>query len=208
MTPVRVEAKQISKMYNRRTIFKEISFSLAHHDTLAIIGSNGAGKSTLSKIIAGIISATTGSLEYYVDDRKTDIEEFKHHIGFVSPYLNLYDEFTAKENLEILSSIGSLFSLANGTINESLDRVGLLSRKNDLVSTYSSGMKQRLKYAFALIHTPALLILDEPTSNLDENGITIVREIVRQQKDRGALIVATNDADEAQWCEKSIHVGN
>jgi heme exporter protein A len=207
MSKVSITANDLSKDFNRRPIFRDISFSLSLPSSLAITGKNGAGKSTLSKILAGLISSTQGSISYMLNDKYVGIEEFKHHIGFVSPYLNLYDEFTALENLQLLSRIRATTQQNEGRMKDMLSLVNLWQRRDDLVGTFSSGMKQRLKYAFALLHNPIVLILDEPTSNLDEEGIEFVQRIVKQQKEEGVLIVATNDKEEAGWCAQEIHVG-
>ena len=206
MSPITITAQGISKDFNRKEIFKDITFSLSSPASLSITGKNGAGKSTLSKIIAGLISSTRGSLTYSIDGNKIGIEEFKHHIGFVSPYLNLYDEFTALENLQILSRIRTSIGSYEERIKELLSLVGLWDRRDDYVGTFSSGMKQRLKYAFALLHHPAVLILDEPTSNLDAEGIDIIKKIVHEQQKANILIIATNDREEAAWCTQQIPV--
>ena len=207
MNHVFMTATEIAKDFNRRPIFRDISFSLSSPSSLAISGKNGAGKSTLSKILAGLISSTRGSITYTLNDKQVGIEEFKHHIGFVSPYLNLYDEFTALENLQLLSRIRATTQQNETRMKDLLRLVSLWKRKDDLVGTFSSGMKQRLKYAFALLHNPIVLILDEPTSNLDDEGIEFVQRMVKQQKEEGVLIVATNDKKEAGWCAQEIHVG-
>jgi heme exporter protein A len=207
MNHVFMTATEIAKDFNRRPIFRDISFSLSSPSSLAISGKNGAGKSTLSKILAGLISSTRGSITYTLNDKQVGIEEFKHHIGFVSPYLNLYDEFTALENLQLLSRIRATTQQNETRMKDLLRLVSLWKRKDDLVGTFSSGMKQRLKYAFALLHNPIVLILDEPTSNLDDEGIEFVQRMVKQQKEEGVLIVATNDKKEACWCAQEIHVG-
>jgi heme exporter protein A len=121
--------------------------------------------------------------------------------------LNLYDEFTALENLQFLSRIRSAALQNDERMKELLMVVGLWSRRDDIVGTFSSGMKQRLKYAFALLHHPAVLILDEPTSNLDAEGIEVIREIIRKQKETNILIIATNNKEEARWCSQQIQVG-
>lgn len=144
---------------------------------------------------------------YSVDTKQIEIEDFKHHIGFVSPYLNLYDEFTALENLQFLSSIRGTSQQNSQRIKDLLTRVGLWSRRDDAVGTFSSGMKQRLKYAFALLHEPAVLILDEPTSNLDAEGIDIVAQIMQEQKKSNILIIATNNSEEASSCTQQIQLG-
>jgi heme exporter protein A len=207
MNRVTITTTGVAKDFNRRQIFENISFSLSSSSSLAITGKNGAGKSTLSKILAGLIGSTRGSITYTLNGKQVGIEEFKHYIGFVSPYLNLYDEFTALENLQLLSRIRATTQQNEGRMKELLSLVNLWQRRDDLVGTFSSGMKQRLKYAFALLHNPIVLILDEPTSNLDEEGIEFVQRMVKQQKEEGVLIVATNDKEEAGWCAQEIHVG-
>jgi len=207
MNRIVLSAENITKDFNRRPVFRDISFSLSSPSSLAITGKNGAGKSTLSKILAGLLCSTRGSITYTVNDKQVGIEEFKHSIGFVSPYLNLYDEFTALENLQVLSRIRASTQQNEGKMKDLLNLVSLWQRKDDLVGTFSSGMKQRLKYAFALLQNPMVLILDEPTSNLDEEGIEFVRRVVQKQKEEGVLIVATNDKAEAGWCAQEIHVG-
>jgi heme exporter protein A len=207
MNPISITVHGLSKDFNRITIFKDISFSLSSPASLSITGKNGAGKSTLSKILAGLLSSTRGTIAYSVNGKQIGIEEFKHHIGFVSPYLNLYDEFTALENLQFLSRIRIAAQQKDERIRELLTRVGLWDRRDDMVGTFSSGMKQRLKYAFALLHNPAVLILDEPNSNLDAEGIEVIKQIMLEQKKTNILIIATNDKEEANWCAQQIQVG-
>jgi heme exporter protein A len=207
MNRVTLTAVGVAKDFNRRTIFQNVSFSLLSPSSLAITGKNGTGKSTLSKILVGLVGSTHGSISYTLNEKRIGIEVFKHYIGFVSPYLNLYDEFTALENLQILSRIRTTTRGNESRMKEILGLVDLWQRRDDRIGTFSSGMKQRLKYAFALLHNPAVLILDEPTSNMDNEGIEFVRCVVRQQKKQGVLIIATNDRKEAGWCDQEIHLG-
>jgi heme exporter protein A len=206
MSTFRLTARNIAKTFNRRSIFSDISFALASPDSLAITGKNGAGKSTLAKILAGVLSPTSGEMRYELDGKILDEEAKKVHIGFVSPYLNLYDEFSAVENLFLLMRMRSTKQVTNGSPETLLKRFGLWQRKDDVVRGYSTGMKQRLKYVFALVHSPLALILDEPTTNLDNDGIKVVEEVVQEQKRSSLLIVATNDPAEAMWCGKSIQL--
>jgi heme exporter protein A len=203
MTKIRMQARNIRKDFNRRVIFKEISFELSSRDSLSITGRNGSGKSTLAKILSGLLTPTAGTISVEVDGVPPKVERRRGYIGFVAPYLQLYDEFTGFENLTLAARIrgGRESSDENDNL---LKRVGLFHCKDDRVGTYSSGMKQRLKYAFALLHRPLLLILDEPMSNLDAAGIDLVKEIVEEQKETGIMIAATNDAEEARMCEDNL----
>jgi heme exporter protein A len=206
MSQIHISARNISKTFNRRKIFSDISFSTSAPGSIAITGKNGAGKSTLAKIIAGVLSSTSGELLIELDGKKLDDEARKSHIGFVSPYLNFYDEFSAIENLFLLMRIRSSHDHADHNIEPLLKRFSLWERRDDAIRAYSTGMKQRLKYVFALAHSPSILILDEPTANLDIDGIKVVEDVVTEQKRSSILIVATNDSAEAAWCKESIRL--
>jgi heme exporter protein A len=200
-----LEANKIKKLFNRRIIFNNINFKLENGSALAITGRNGSGKSTLVKIIAGVLSPSSGLVSISINENEIKaIDTFKH-IGFVSPYLQLYDEFTAVENLDIFAKVRSL-NIQREFILDLLKRVNLYDRRVDFVRTYSSGMKQRLKDTFALLHRPELLILDEPRSNLDAEGISIVSEIIKEQKQKGATLIATNDSEDLLLCENVINL--
>jgi heme exporter protein A len=200
-----LEVNNIRKTFNRRVVFSKINFKLENGSALAIAGRNGSGKSTLVKIIAGVLSPSDGLVNMSINGNEIKaIDTFKH-IGFVSPYLQLYDEFTAVENLDIFAMVRSL-NIRRDFILDLLKRVNLYDRRDDYVRTYSSGMKQRLKYTFALLHQPELLILDEPRSNLDAEGISIVYEIIKEQKQKGATLIATNDAEDLRHCENVINL--
>lgn len=197
--------KNVRKNFGPLLVFDSISFELSVGDSLAITGRNGSGKSTLVKIIAGLLSQSSGEVTYQLNGKKIDKLDWFKYVGFVAPYLQIYDEFSGYENLEMLAKIRGLKNYKD-KIYEILSRVNLFSRKDDLVRGYSSGMKQRLKYALALLHEPPLLILDEPTSNLDPEGVEMVWTIAEEQKRKGILIIATNEPGELKVCEKVINL--
>lgn len=203
MMNLSVNAEGIEKRYNRRKIFSNINFTLHEKESMAITGRNGSGKSTLLKIIAGVLSPTKGDISLSVENKDIPMHDWFTRIGFVAPYLRMYEEFTAAENLRLFSKIRGL-SFSENAMLELLRRVNLFDRRNDYVRTYSSGMKQRLKYVFALIHEPPVLLLDEPLSNLDDEGIATVRQIISGQKDKGILIIATNEKQDAELCKEII----
>ncbi len=197
-TQITLTARGLKKVFNRRVIFDDITFSVGPSQTLLVSGRNGSGKSTLMKIVAGVLEPSAGSVSIGGTEGTGEWAKL-HTTGLVSPYLNLYDEFTAEENLRIAMAIRGL-AFPGAVANDLLKRVGLFHRKDDPVRTYSSGMKQRAKYAFALIHRPAILLLDEPMSNLDTEGIGAVREIMEDHRRSGLLVVATNDlTDVDRW---------
>ncbi len=203
MTPeTHLTATALKKVFNRRVIFQGISFSLKTGETLLISGRNGSGKSTLAKIVSGVLTPTSGSVELASGGKVTEASRLMA-FGFVAPYLQLYDEFSSAENLRLAMGLRGVHP-DDGRVGELLELVGLGDRRNDPVRTYSSGMKQRTKYAFALMHRPPVLILDEPMANLDSEGISLVRSIMASQRRQGILVVATNDLTDIDHFEKQI----
>ncbi len=205
MNSVLLQLENIRKEFSRRVIFDKIDFTLTNGDSLAITGINGSGKSTLVKIIAGILSPTRGSLTLSVNGREMKLEQYHNYIGFVAPYIQMYDEFSAYENLKFFARIRGL-RFDKKYIDHLLDRVVLYGRRDDAVRTYSSGMKQRLKYVFALLHKPEILIFDEPRANLDRHGIATAYSIMEEHKPEGILILATNEQEDLQYADTMINL--
>lgn len=200
---ITLEAVNLTKKFDRKIIFEDVNFRLSKGSSTAITGRNGSGKSTLIKIIANLLSQSSGKLNLLINGSIAKKELLFRHIGFVSPYLNLYDEFSGHENLKLVADIrGS----GHGNIDSVLERVGLFERRNDMLKIYSSGMKQRLKIAFSILHDPDILLLDEPTSNLDIDGIGVVDEIAKEYSKDRILIIATNDAHEKSLCTIEINL--
>ena len=200
---VRLEVKNLRKDFDRKTILKDLNFSLTNKDSLAITGKNGSGKSTLIKILSNIFMQTSGSVTINIDDTVIERQNFYKYIGLISPYLNLYDEFSGLENLRFTAR---LKSVDNERITSTIKSVGLWERRNDLVKIYSSGMKQRLKLAFALMHDPDILLLDEPTSNLDAEGVRLVDNVADDYGSGRILIIATNDEHERSLCKSELNL--
>ena len=204
MTKVLFSVESVSKAFNRRIIFDDISFALKEGESLAITGKNGSGKSTLAKILCGLLSPTKGKVRCAVDGVAIPSEDVFQHIGLVSPYINMYDEFSGLENLMMIGRIRSLAPGFADEANELLKRFGIFDRSADDVRTYSSGMKQRLKYAAALLHHPQILVLDEPSANLDEQGIGVVGDTMRSHTNEGVLIIATNEREDLAYAGSRI----
>ena len=200
-----IKANNISKSFNNKSIFKNIDFELKSGQSLVITGHNGSGKTTLVRIISGLISPTNGTINFYQQSRKIDNKNHYELIGFVGPYLQMYNVLTAWENLIFFSRIRHK-KPDTKKLKELMKNLGLANRELDQVKSYSSGMLQRLKYVVALLHEPPVLILDEPTSNLDEEGCQIVYEIMEKQRKNKILILATNDPREIQFGENHINL--
>lgn len=199
-------ADQLGHRFGRLVLFRHLSFTLKGGRSLAVTGPNGSGKSTLLRILAGVLTSTVGTVTLTVDGRALSRTERSLRTGLVAPYANVYDGLTARENLVFLAEVRGLPD-ADARIEAVLEQVGLTGRADDLVGTYSSGMKQRVKYAAALLAEPPLLLLDEPSVNLDAAGLEMVAGVVARQMEAGRLlVVATNVADEAARCDREICV--
>lgn len=198
-----LSASNLSKSFDRKLVFQNINFNLTAGQALAVTGRNGSGKSTLIKILSNTLSPSSGEMNLLVDGKKIKKQDFHKFIGVVSPYLNFYEEFTASEILKLTAKIRGI--PAEG-INELLDKVGLLESEANQIRIFSTGMKQRLKFAFALLHQPDVLLLDEPTTNLDEEGIRFVTDLIRNYN--GIVVIATNSAYEKSLCQNEIKLGD
>lgn len=205
MSNYSIEAISLNKVFGRRLIFNKLNFKFENNGIYGISGPNGSGKSTLIKIIAGITSPSSGKIIHTSKNKTVIPEKLHNHIGFVSPYLVLYDEFSAWENLKYFCEIRDV-PFDSDKVNFLLDRFLLLNRKNDYVKTYSSGMKQRLKFIFALMHSPQLLLLDEPTSNLDAEGKEKVYSILHKESESSIIIVASNEESDLEICSMRIQL--
>lgn len=205
MNEINLKVRELKKVFNRRLVFDKLNFEIKQGERLVVTGKNGSGKSTLLKILAGVLTQSAGSFQYLINDKKIDRESIYQIVGLVSPYLVLYDEFSAYENLYFFAKIRGI-KVAEDDINNILNRVGLFERRNDLLRTYSSGMKQRAKYASAILHNPFVLLLDEPTSNLDMAGKNFVDNLVMNFRSDGIVIVATNEAQDFKYGDRIINL--
>ena len=201
-----LSASGLGKRFGRRVVFRDISLKVEGGTSVAITGHNGSGKSTLVRVLAGVLRPTKGTVSLSVDGKEVpgDLRPFR--TGLVAPYLNLYSRFSPEENLRFIARARSLPNREE-RIAATLERVGLSDRGGDLVATFSSGMIQRVRLAAALIADPDVLILDEPTSNLDEAGHEVVRRAIDDACKAGrVVVVATNDAREAAACDAQCSV--
>ena len=202
---MRLSAKNISKDFAERTIFKKLTFEAESGTCLAILGPNGSGKTTLMRILSHLILPTSGTIRYFEGDTSIPPEQIFQHIGFLGPYLELYQDLSAMENLRFFSKIRGMNNF-EPRIFELMEHFGLKGREDDAVKTYSSGMKQRLKYVFALLHEPQILFVDEPRSNLDEKGIDLVYEVLQAFRKKRLLIMATNDTEDLKLADMRVQV--
>ena len=194
----------LAKFYPGRPVFSDVSAIVEAGHRLVVTGPNGSGKSTLVRILCAFIRPTKGKVSFEIGERKLSRIEIRGHIGLVSPDLVLYDELTALENLSFFAGVAG-YHFERNELAEKLADVGLDGRGDDLVGSYSSGMKQRLKYCLALLRNPELLLLDEPSANLDDRGKEIVDKIIKSHQ--GIVVIATNEKTELGYGDQIIRLG-
>jgi len=205
MTKYTLLIGSLEKYFGRRLVFQGVNASWESGFVYGIAGSNGSGKSTLVKIIANLISSDRGKIIHKENDKTISSEQLHNFLGFLSPYLFLYDEFSAEENLIHFSNIRGI-KFNKQLFDELMNKVNLFDRRSDLVRGYSSGMKQRLRFVFALLHQPRLIIFDEPTSNLDSEGKEAVCKIINEQRKTNLLIIASNDESDLNVCNEILNI--
>jgi heme exporter protein A len=197
LSRMRLVAGNLSRSFGRRA-FGPVSFNVETGRVLGIAGENGSGKTTLLKTLAGLIRPSGGSAKIFLDGEESadghEPRDLPWRIGWVAPDLALYGELTAEENLTFFERVRGLVPTP-GLARTLLEGVGLPpeSHSRKSLSSLSTGQRQRVKLAFATLHEPDLLLLDEPGANLDEAGRSVVQSVVAGQRVRGITVIASND---------------
>ena len=206
---LQIEARGLGRRYGRQWIFRHLSYSFAPGTATAVLGPNGAGKSTLLSILAGQLLPTEGqvSYEWAHSGKQLPVAEVPRQLAYCAPYLELPEEFTL---LELLAFHTRLKPLRLGVSAADLvDIMYLRKARHQAVRTFSSGMKQRLKLGLALYASTPLLLLDEPTTNLDATGAAWYLEHVaeaRRADPARVLLVSSNVPAEYGFCEATVRI--
>ncbi|MGB9750620.1 MAG: transcriptional regulator [Roseiflexus castenholzii] len=196
----------LSIEYGTRRVLAGVSFELRTGETLVVAGANGSGKSSLLRVICGLQRPARGTVTIRMDNAVFRPAEALHLLGWVAPDLHLYRELTALENLAFFAAVRGI-RCTRAELEALLDEVGLSGRGDDLLAAYSSGMTQRLRYAYALLHRPRLLALDEPTVTFDARGMALVEQVIARQRKRGITVIATNDPREERFGDYILRLG-
>ncbi len=200
-----LSAENLSKSFSGTPLFDGVSFE-AGTGLLAVAGPNGSGKTTLLKILAGLLSPTAGRVRVEQDGRALAGSEKRLAIGWAGPDLELYGELTGEENLRFFRKAAGQ-PAGDDAIRSRLADAGLSeAAARRRVDAYSTGMRQRLRLAFALLFDPPVLVLDEPYSGLDVSGREVVRRVVTAARSRGAVVLASNDERDFESPEGRIEL--
>ena len=196
-----IKLENVTKIIRGKTVLSEINVELTSGKVFGFVGSNGSGKTMLFRAVSGLIRPTDGKITVDGKIMGKDIKLLPS-LGMILENADLYSGMTGMENLKTLAAINK--KISGDEIKEAIEKVGLDPDDNKKYKKYSLGMKQRLKLAQAFMEKPEVLILDEPTNGLDENGVEIFRNIVLDEKKRGALIMLSshNRADIDILCDE------
>ncbi|TCZ74835.1 ABC transporter ATP-binding protein [Flaviaesturariibacter aridisoli] len=200
----RIELAGAGRRFNHDWIFRKADLHFHAGHAYALTGPNGSGKSTLLQLIGGLLQPSEGKVHYYESDRLLAPENIFRSLSLAAPYLDVIEEMTA---LEFLRFHARFKPFRSGQTPESiLERVGLAAAAHKQVRYYSSGMKQRVKLAQAFFSDTSVLLLDEPTSNLDIVGVQLYLDLINEETKGRLVIVCSNDPVEYAFCGKVLSV--
>jgi ABC-type multidrug transport system ATPase subunit len=201
-----IRLTNIAKHFGREVVFQNVDLTLASGSRTAILGPNGSGKSTLVQVIGGAIIPTKGSIEHRIGERLVPQEEVYRHVAIASPYLGLYEELSLAQTIDFHRRFKPLRA---GLGVQDVARIAYLEQALEKpVQHFSSGMKQRLKLALAILSDTPLLLLDEPGSNLDADAVAWFRALVHEHMaDRTVVVASNRQAAEHDFCPAAVEMG-
>ena len=202
---MKIDLLNIGKRFNNDWIFRKINYTFSSPHHYAILGANGSGKSTLLQLIVGKIQASEGKTAYYFEENIITDEKIYQYVSMAAPYQELIEEFTLKEmisfHLKFKQSIGRI------EVSGMIEILGQKKFSNRPLKYFSSGMKQRVKLALSLLSDTPLVLLDEPLSNLDQEGCQWYRKLVNDfGKNRMILVCSNKQEQEYFFCDQFLQI--
>jgi ABC-type multidrug transport system ATPase subunit len=196
----------LGRRFNRDWIFRNIDYTFTSGETYAILGPNGSGKSTLLQVLNGSLSPSAGNINYSLNDEKVEADAVFKQLSLAAPYLDVIEEFSLDEMIDFHFKFKPYL---NGMDKEAvIDLLNLDTNRNKLIRYFSSGMKQRLKLALAFCSDTPMLMLDEPTSNLDAQGVDWYLGLVQQFAANRLTIICSNQQHEYSFCKHQLNISD
>ena len=200
MLNIRIE--DLGKKFQYEWIFRGINLKINSLQSYAVVGPNGSGKSTFLKVLAGAILPNLGKVDYFLDDKAVKPDLIYRQLVICAPYLELVEEFTL---LEAINFHQQFKQFKEGIdVPVFLERTGLKKAKNKQIRYFSSGMKQRLKLGFAFYTDVPLVLLDEPTTNLDHQGEAWYQQEIQACLEKQLILIGSNQPNEYDFCKQTI----
>jgi ABC-type multidrug transport system ATPase subunit len=194
--------QKLSKTFNQRTVFHELSFSVPSGARFAITGSNGSGKSTLLKILSGGMLSTSGTVQYELNQVEMNPERIYKYVHVVAPYNTVVEELTLPELFTFHKDLQTLSMFDR--YKDWIDRIEYKFDPEARIKTFSSGMKQRIKLGIAMLDNRPLILVDEPTTNLDIQGKEWFFRLAANLSTHQTLVIASNDSEEIACCQQRL----
>lgn len=201
-----ITLEDIGRRFNRDWIFKGINYTFSSGNIYAILGPNGSGKSTLLQVLNGSLTPSKGKIYFVFDEKPIAAEEVYRHLSMAAPYMELIEEFTLSEMVDFHFK----FKPFKPGIDKSLliDLLALHKSSHKAIRYFSSGMKQRLKLALAFCSDTPVLMLDEPTSNLDSQGVDWYLSLVQKFAEDRLTIICSNQPHEYSFCNEQLSIAD
>ena len=201
---MQIEVEQVGKKFQREWIFRNINLTLEQQQAYAFTGPNGSGKSTFLLILAGLMPPTLGKVTYLQQSKSIEEEDVYRQGSIAAPYVELVEEFTLQEFLEFHVALKPL--QPDMTVDLLLERMYLQQSRTKYIHQFSSGMKQRLKLGISFYAQNPVLLLDEPCSNLDQQGIRWYQEEVRRLTQDKLIVICSNQSYEYDFCQHVVDI--
>lgn len=202
---MKIELQKAGKKYFREWIFRNANITLDPAEKIAVLGPNGSGKSTFLQILSGAVIPTEGKIIYTLEHIQIDPEMIFRHVSIAAPYLELIEEFTLDEIIAFHFSFKKPIDPL--TVKEIIYLTGLEASRKKVFKYFSSGMKQRVKLALAILSDSNLILLDEPCSNLDNEAVKWYKNLVEKYASARMIIVCSNNLDyEFDFCKRHINM--
>ena len=201
---MKISLQNIGRRFNRDWIFRGIDFTFTSGKIYAVLGPNGSGKSTLLQVLNGSLSPSAGDISYFYEDKPVEIDKVYQHLSLAAPYLELIEEFSLSEVIDFHFKFKPYKAGINK--NEVIELLAMPGSKNKLIKYFSSGMKQRLKLALAFCADTPMLMLDEPTSNLDTQGVDWYLSLVQKFAQNRLTIICSNQEHEYSFCDERLNI--
>ena len=200
-----IQLNKIGKKFGTHWLFRNINFGISSGEKIAVTGSNGSGKSTLLQLISGHMRPSEGEINIAIKDTKIPTEKWYEQLSWCAPYIDIIEEFSPTEFLNFYREHKSFLNAV--TTNQIIDLCMLKESAHQPINQFSSGMKQRLKLATAILTDAPVLLLDEPLSNLDEKGNQFYKDLITTYANNKTIIVCSNEYEkEFFFCTRKIKI--
>lgn len=199
-----VRLQNTGKRYRLEWIFRNLEYAFQSPGRYALLGPNGSGKSTLMKVLSGHLSPSKGRVSFEINGKILEPDEVYHSVSYAAPYIELIEEFTLEEALKFHSRLKPMLpGISPARLYELL---ALPRTRSKEIRFFSSGMKQRVKLALAICADTPVLLLDEPATNLDLQGVDWYKKLIQQFAADRLVVIASNDPHDAEFCPEHLNI--